>query len=97
MLILIAAASAGIAYFVASHVFGTTTKSKNVTVKTIEAITSDVQSPDPKIFNENAINPSIEVNIGNSGTATTEDSNATTTTTTSTSTDASGTDATTGN
>lgn len=79
MLILIAAASAGIAYFVASHVFGGMTE-KGVTVKTIEPITSTVETPDVKIFNENAINPSIEVNIGDSGTATSADSASTSTT-----------------
>lgn len=69
MLILIAAASAGIAYFIANSVFGGMTE-KGVTVKTIAPITSQVETPDPKIFNEKAINPSIKVNIGNTGSST---------------------------
>lgn len=64
MIILIAAVSAGLAYFVANSVLGNMTE-QNVKVKTIDPITSTIQSPDPKMFNENAINPSVEVNINN--------------------------------
>ncbi len=67
MIILIAALSAGIAYFVAQGVFGSMS-SQSVKVKTIDAITSNVQTPDKKIFNTNAINPSVGVNINNTGT-----------------------------
>jgi hypothetical protein len=65
MLILIVAVSAGIAYFVAHSIFGNMTE-KGQTVKTVDPITSQVEAPDSKIFNENAINPSVEVNIDNS-------------------------------
>lgn len=64
MIVFIAAASAGIAYFVANSVLGSMTE-QAVKVKTIDAITSTVETPDTKIFNENAINPSVEVNINN--------------------------------
>ena len=64
MIVFIAAASAGIAYFVASSVLGNMTE-QAVKVKTIDPITSTVETPDTKIFNENAINPSVEVNINN--------------------------------
>jgi len=64
MIVLIAAASAGIAYFIASSVLGNMTE-QAVKVKTIDSITSTVETPDKKIFNENAINPSVEVNINN--------------------------------
>lgn len=64
MIILIATVSAGVAYFVANTVFGGMTE-QGVKVKTIDAITSTVEKPDTKIFNENAINPSVEVNINN--------------------------------
>jgi hypothetical protein len=80
MIVLIAAVSAGIAYFVAHGVFGSMS-SQSVKVKTIDAITSTVQAPDKKIFNTNAINPSVEVNINNTDTTT---STGKTTTTTST-------------
>lgn len=64
MIVFIAAASAGIAYFVASSVLGNMTE-QAVKVKTVDPITSTVETPDSKIFNENAINPSVEVNINN--------------------------------
>jgi hypothetical protein len=66
MIVLIAAVSAGIAYFVASSVFGGMTE-KTRSVKTIDALTSQVTEPDKKIFNENAINPAVEVNINSTG------------------------------
>ena len=39
---------------------------ESVDVKTIEEYTADVAEPDPKIFNEDAINPTVDVTIGNS-------------------------------
>ena len=64
MIILIATVSVGIAYFVASGIFGDVAE-EGIKVKTIDAITSTVETPDNKIFNDTAINPSIEVNITN--------------------------------
>lgn len=78
MIVLIAGVSAGIAYFVASSVLGGMTE-QGVKVKTIDLVTSVVETPDTKIFNENAINPSVEVNINN-----TPEETKTTDTTTST-------------
>ena len=77
MIILIIAVSAGIPYFVASSLFGGKTES-GVTVKTIDPITSVIQPPDSKIFNKDAINPSVEVNVNGT------DSSTTTTNSTST-------------
>jgi mannitol-specific phosphotransferase system IIBC component len=62
MIILIAAFSVGLAYFVAKGVLGSMTE-QTVKVKTIDPITSAIEQPNPKVFNENAINPSVEVNI----------------------------------
>ena len=73
MIVLIAAVSAGLAYFVANSVLGGMTE-QNVKVKTIDPITSVIESPDPKLFNENAINPSVEVNINNTSADTTSTS-----------------------
>lgn len=78
MIVLIAAASAGIAYFVAHGLFGTMS-TQSVKVKTIDPITSVVQPPDKKIFNSNAINPSVEVNINNTDTTTSTGTDTTTT------------------
>ena len=77
MIVLIAAVSAGIAYFVAHSLLGTMS-SQGVKVKTIDPITSIVQAPDKKIFNTNAINPSVEVNINNTGTTASTGSGTTT-------------------
>lgn len=70
LIVLIAAVSAGIAYFVANSLLGNMTE-QGVKVQTIDPITSVVESPDPKIFNAQAINPSVEVNINNTATDTT--------------------------
>jgi hypothetical protein len=62
MIVLIVAVSAGIAYFVANSLFGGKTES-GVTVKTIDPITSVIQPPDNKIFNKDAMNPSVGVSV----------------------------------
>ena len=64
MIILIAAVSVGVAYFAANSFFGNMTE-ESVKVKTIDPITSTVETPDAKIFNDTAINPSVEVTINN--------------------------------
>lgn len=64
MIILIASMSMLIAYFVAKSVVGDV-KRQSVKVKVAEPISSTVQAPDPAIFNKNAINPTVEVIIGN--------------------------------
>jgi len=69
LIVLIAAVSAGIAYFVAHSVFGSMTETKGTSVQTIDAITSTVEQPDKTIFNEDAINPSVNVEINNTDTA----------------------------
>lgn len=77
MIVLIAAVSVGIAYFVANSIFGGMSD-QGAKVKTVDPITSTIEAPDKIIFNENAINPSVEVNINQ-----TDTSAAATTTTTS--------------
>ena len=78
MIVLIAAVSAGIAYFVASSLFGSMSE-EGVKVKTIDPITSVVAPVDTNIFNSTSINPSVEVNINNTD-DTTEATDATQTT-----------------
>ena len=70
MIIFIAAVSAGIAYFVANSILGGKTE-QGVKVQTIDPITSTVETPNATIFNEQSINPSIEVNINNTPETTT--------------------------
>ena len=62
-LILIASLSMLIAYFIADAVIGKPS-SESVKVKTIAPITAEVATPDSSIFNEDAINPTVEVVIG---------------------------------
>jgi mannitol-specific phosphotransferase system IIBC component len=66
MIILIASISVLIAYFVAKAVLGDV-QNQSVKVKTTEPITSEVVEPDETVFNANAINPTVEVIIGNDG------------------------------
>jgi cell division protein FtsB len=63
MIILIASVSVLIAYFVAKAIIGDV-GSQTVKVKTTDKITTDVQEPDTSIFNSNAINPTVDVIIG---------------------------------
>lgn len=66
MIILIAAVSIMIAFFATKAIMGDGA-TEPVKVKTVEAISSEVVDPNEKIFNEQAINPSVEVQIKPSG------------------------------
>lgn len=63
MIILIASVSVLIAYFVAKGVVGDV-QNQSVKVKIAEPITAEIDKPDPKTFNANAVNPTVEVIIG---------------------------------
>lgn len=63
MLVLIASVSMGVAYFVA----GALLKSPNeqtVKVKQVTMISPDIELPSSATFNKDAINPTVEVIIG---------------------------------
>jgi hypothetical protein len=64
MIILIASISVLVSYFVAKAVIGDV-QNESVQVKTTESITTTVVQPDPSVFNADAINPTVEVIIGN--------------------------------
>lgn len=64
-IILIASISVLMAYFIAKAVIGDV-QNESVQVKTAEPITTEVKEPDPTVFNSDAINPTVEVIIGNS-------------------------------
>jgi ABC-type cobalt transport system substrate-binding protein len=70
MIVFIASLSMVIAYFVANAIFGGAS-SETATVKTIESIDSSIVEPSPDIFNSNAINPAVEVQINGSATGST--------------------------
>jgi len=63
MIILIASMSALFAYFGAKAIMGDRSF-ESVTVKTIEPISEEVTSPDETVFNDRAINPTVEIFIG---------------------------------
>lgn len=65
MIVLIASVSVVGAFFATSALLGDGA-TETSTVKTIEAITSEVAPPNPEIFNEDAINPAVEVQVGSS-------------------------------
>ena len=62
MIVLIAAGCILIAFFVTQSILDTP-ESEPQKVKTIESISSTVEEPNPEIFNSNAINPTVEVQI----------------------------------
>ena len=63
MIVLIASVSVLIAFFVTKAIFGSAS-SENQKVQTIDRIDSSITDPDPAIFNKNAINPAVEVQVG---------------------------------
>ena len=63
MIIFVAGLSALIAYFGANALLGKPS-AKDASVRTIEKISSTVEEPDKRIFNKDAINPTVEVSIG---------------------------------
>ncbi len=66
MLILIASGSILVSYFVASATPIGKASAEPVEIETIERIERTVATPDPRVFNQQAINPSVEVNIESS-------------------------------
>ena len=62
LIIMIATISVITAFFIARSVFGDVYSGK-ATVKTIEAISSSVEEPSTDVFNKDAINPSVRVQI----------------------------------
>ncbi len=64
MIILIASLSVAVAYLVANALPFLKIDEKGVMVKTIDEIKDEVTPPSDKIFNEDAINPTIETLIG---------------------------------
>jgi mannitol-specific phosphotransferase system IIBC component len=67
MIIFIASVSTVVAYFIGNAIFGSAA-TETVMVKTIQPIDSSIVEPSPDIFNENAINPAVEVQISGSST-----------------------------
>lgn len=64
MIILIASISMVVAYFVVKSVPIFQSSGEPKKVATFEQISPSVQEPDPDVFNDGAINPTVEVIIG---------------------------------
>jgi len=64
MIILIVAVSAAIAYGIVGAIPGLKLSKDPVNVPTIEKYSSEVAEPDAKIFNDKAINPTVDITIG---------------------------------
>lgn len=63
MIILIASISILVAYFIAKAVVGDV-QNESVKVKTADPMTTEVTEPEKSVFNSDAINPTVEVIIG---------------------------------
>lgn len=63
MIILIASISILVAYFVAKAIVGDV-QNETVKVKTTDVISTEVAEPEKSVFNSDAINPTVEVIIG---------------------------------
>jgi len=62
MIILIASVSVLISFFVAKSIFGDV-YTGTAKVKAIDKIDSSIVEPDTDVFNKNAINPAVQVQI----------------------------------
>jgi hypothetical protein len=71
MIVLIASMSVLIAYFVAKAVIGDT-QNESTTVKTTDPISTEITEPETSVFNSDAINPTVEVIIGDDNQSTQE-------------------------
>ena len=67
MIILIASISVLVAFFTAKSIFGDVYNG-TAKVKTIDKIDSTIEVPNTDIFNKDAINPAIQVQIQTNGT-----------------------------
>jgi len=57
---------AGVFSFVVSKIFFTSSKNRNYSVQVVEPISEEFQQPDKRVFNEQAINPTQLIQIGDS-------------------------------
>lgn len=64
MIILVTAFGVGVGYLVASNISFLKVPEKGAEVKTVREISSEVSQPSDEVFNANAINPTVEVFVG---------------------------------
>lgn len=64
LIVLIASISLVVTYFVAKAILGDP-KGQEASAEVVEPITPDLTTPSNKIFNRDAINPTVVIQIGN--------------------------------
>ncbi|HEX4662002.1 MAG TPA: hypothetical protein VH144_00120 [Candidatus Saccharimonadales bacterium] len=64
LIILIVSISLLVSYFVGKAIIGEP-KKQSTQVEVVEPITSNVTDPSPLVFNKDAINPTVPIQIGN--------------------------------
>ncbi len=64
MIVLIASISVGVAFAAVSAIPGLKSSDELVKVKTIEEYSETLEEPNPAVFNKDAINPTVDVTIG---------------------------------
>jgi hypothetical protein len=64
LLVLIISLSLVISYFVGKAIIGEP-KKQQAKVEQVEPITADLNQPSPLVFNKEAINPTVPIQIGN--------------------------------
>lgn len=67
MIVLIAGVGVLIAYFIAANISFLKVPDEGVKVPTIREISSEVQQPSEDVFNQDAINPTVEIVVGSGG------------------------------
>lgn len=65
VIVLIVSISLVVSYFVAKAIIGEP-KSSEVKAQVVEPISAELPQPSNKIFNKDAINPTVNIQIGNS-------------------------------
>lgn len=65
MIILIATLSVMVSFFVTQSILGSPS-TETVTVKSVEKMSETITPPDTAIFNEQAINPAVKIEISDS-------------------------------
>lgn len=64
MIILIASVGILIAYFIAVNIPFLKLPENGIKVETVQELTDSVDKPSERVFNEDAINPTVEVIVG---------------------------------
>lgn len=67
MIVLIAGVGVLIAYFVASNISFLKLPEEGIKVQTAPVLSEEVKEPSKDVFHEGAINPTVEVIVGNGG------------------------------